>query len=166
MNGTAVASKLRVVVSQAALDDYCRVLGVSPTEAIKARLREDFGLAQYLGDMHSGAQRWRGRRPRRLTFIVHRERNVLTIGRVQTQHAAVPIVAKARRVVLRVDGEPRSFDVLDLLHQQGGDGVALSLVGGVWATAKKGARQGHVEQLRFVDEPPEWALKQGVAQGA
>lgn len=164
---TAQPTQHPFTITQSALADFCRISGREQDAAARDVLQREFQAAHYVATLDSGAQRWKGRRPRRLTFVVHVEAGRMYVGRVWPEHQGVRVQEQYRKMDLRIDGKRQSFDVLDLVYEQGGERrVAFKLVSGVWLEACRGPRPGVVTGAHLLPDAPEWAEKPALKRGA
>jgi len=147
------------VVTDAAVADFARIVGRAPDERARLELEREFARARYVARYDSGAERWRGTRPRRLTFVVHAEQGrPLVLGRVLPEHHGTARPRALQYTVrLRVNGGPsRDFEVVGVVHEQGGPGVAYALPPGNWLVGVRGG-PGEVVEAGFATDPPAWA---------
>jgi len=153
---------LPFTITQSALADFCRIAGREHDAAARDVLQREFEAAHYVATMKSGAQRWKGRRPRRLTFIVHVDGDRMFVGRVWPEHEGSRIDELHRPLDLRIDGKLQTFDVVDVRYEQGGERrIAYKLLSGVWLEASRGPRPRVMTGAHLLPDAPEWAEKRG-----
>lgn len=147
-----------VTITDTALNDYCRIVGVAPGVPSSDKLREEFAMAKFV-KRRGGAELWRGRRPYRLRFVVFPEDRRLVLASVlpKSQHEApVPI---QRVVKIETETERQEFTAYDVIYEPGFERrVAFKTVHG-WLVGRRGEKLDTVVgTLETWEEPPEWVL--------
>lgn len=157
-------------ITRSALEDYGRLVGRRgpPDEALREALEQEIASAHFVRLQDSGAELWRGGKPRRLRFVVTTTPGVggdaPQLVRVEGDHAGRQHVVVRSRTVRLWDGENyRDFEVTDEVNESGGARrVAYRLTSGQWVTAVRGRlRPDHVEGLQEgLANTPSWVRAQ------
>jgi hypothetical protein len=144
-------------VTDTALADFCRVTGQNPDPATRLAVAREFEQAHRVKTLPSGAELWRGTRPRRLQFVVHVDFDRLLVSRILSAHRRARLPGRPRTITIAAGVESYDLTVTELVYEPGGDRrVAFRLQDGRWCEGERGPKIDSVLALRVVGDPPGW----------
>ena len=160
-----------LTLTDTAIADYCRLVGHDDFDLGERELYHEFAESHFVRIQDKGAELWRGRRPRRLQFIVHVDKDTLLVSRVLAEYHG-KATSKERRTIRMLVRNHLGKDVemeltiVDAIYERGGGRrVAFEFPDGTWGEARRGRRLGEVAGLRILQDKPEWAVDLGVELG-
>lgn len=153
-------ARVSAEITDSALNDFCRFFGLPLGEAARSELAAEFEQARFV-KVREGAEIWRGRRPRRVQFIVFPQTDGrLVVASITPPFRGAVVKPIERDVQLQTDDGVVSFKAVDMVLERGMERrVAYKSSAGTWLAGRRGARLDEVVGgLMETREPPDWVL--------